>query len=163
MSSDGQVIHTSTLSSDGQACLCSESDGESLSRESTSRDGQLHHMLLVQLGCKAKVAALQFGFSLPRDATLVTTQRPTGAGGIHLSKVNFCSLYHNNELVSWLPIINLVQGKLYGNSVCSHLIRTKPTGDGVGSRHLRSVHTQPSQELRQVRVKRSGTRLPGHL
>lgn len=105
-------------------------------------------MLLVPLSSKVYVASLRYSVALPGDAVLAATQGHTGAGCNHLSEVNFSSLHLNNELVSSLPVVNLVQSKLNSHSVCHHRLRTGSTGDGVGPRHLLTACSQPSEEVR---------------
>jgi len=90
------------------------------------------------------------GLAIPGDARFHPAQGHTGAGGVHLTQVNADIIDLDKELVIWIPVINLVQGKFNRHSVSFHLVWTGTTGDIDGRGHLRTAASKQAKELRET-------------
>jgi hypothetical protein len=89
--------------------------------------------------------------AIPGDARFHPAQGHTGAGGVHLTQVNADIIDLNKELVSsWIPVINLIQGKLNRHSVSFQLVWTGTTGDIDGRGHHLTAGSKQAKELRET-------------
>ena len=108
-------------------------------------------MFLVQANTKAEVSTLLGGLALPGDARFHPTEGDTGAAGVHLPQVNGDAVDVYIELVTWSPVINLVDGKSNCHMVSDHLVWTRAAGNTNGLGHLLTVCAKKAQELSKAR------------
>ena len=145
-----KVVDTSTLGGDALACHYPEAQEDGLARECAGRNTEFDQVLLVLLSSKAQVAALGDRLPLPCDARHRATQVHAGAGGVHLTEVDDDSIDLHKELVSWGPVVNLVESKLNGDPVCQHGSRTEAARHTERLGHGLASTAKPSQELREA-------------
>ena len=107
----------------------------------------MYHVLLVKVHTKTKVRALLHSLALPGNSTLYSTKCHAGAGGVHLPKVDGNTIDFNKHFVSRSPVINLVEGKLNGDSICLHLVRTRASRDIDCLGNLFATSSQAAKEL----------------
>ena len=153
--SDCQLVYDSTFRLNIFTCFHTEVKVQCAIWEQTSRDSDIHNMLLVKLFCsnltsKIHIDALRFCFTVPSDSILVTINRLTHTVGVHLTKINLSAHDIQNDPVFRCPIINLVQVELDVDKINIHHIRTRCLGDGNVNAHVVATRSQQSQKVREI-------------